>query len=308
MIVGYKAADLRSFELDSLLRFEDTPSGLVRAVITTPSAEASVYIHGAHVATWTPAGQQPVLYLSPHSEYDIGRPIRGGVPIVFPWFAARENSLPGPSHGFARILPWGLEKAEILEGGDVFMCFLLKPTGLTKNLGYDHFQLQFRITIGTTLQLELEIRNTSSESLKVEEALHNYFAVSDVRQVSVSGPQESEYIDRADNSLRKHGSPEAIRFSGETDRLFLSTENTCTIEDPGWQRRIVIEKKGSQSTVVWNPWAEKAAALSDLGGDQWPHMVCVEAANARDNAIAVPPGSAHVLEAVYRVEPLQPTA
>ncbi len=306
MTIGYKAADLRSFELDTLLRFEDAESGLVRAVITTPAGEASVFLQGAHVATWTPTGQQPVLYLSPHSEYLIGKPIRGGVPIVFPWFAARGNSLPGPTHGFARILPWSVEKTEVLEGGDVLLCFLLKPIGLTKNLGYDHFQLRFRVTVGTTLRLELETRNTSPQPLNVEEAFHNYFAVSDVRQISVSGPQESEYIDRADNSVRKQGSAEAIRFSGETDRLYLNTENVCTIDDPDWQRRIVIEKKGSQSTVVWNPWAEKAAALPDLGADQWPHMVCVETANARDNAIVIPAQGTHVLETTFRVEPLTP--
>ncbi len=301
-----KAADLRAFELDTLLRFEDTASGLTRAVITTPAGEASVFLQGAHVATWTPTGQHPVLYLSPRSEYRIGKSIRGGVPIVFPWFAARGNGLPGPTHGFARILPWNVEKTEVLDGGDVFLCLSLKPSGLTKNLGYDRFQLRFRVTVGTTLRLEFEIRNTSTEPLNVEEALHSYFAVSDVRQISVSGPQESEYIDRGDHSVRKQGSPEAIRFSGETDRLYLNTENICTIEDPDWQRRIVIEKKGSQSTVVWNPWSEKAAALPDLGDDQWPHMVCVESANARDNAIVIPSQATHVLETTFRVEPLDP--
>jgi glucose-6-phosphate 1-epimerase len=98
------------FGIPGVLRF-DEHNGLTRAIATTPSASAILYLQGAHLTHWQPAGQGPVLFLSRKSDLAPGKPIRGGVPIAFPWFATdskpdRFEGKPGPSHGFARIQPW----------------------------------------------------------------------------------------------------------------------------------------------------------------------------------------------------------
>lgn len=296
------------FGLNGAVRFESGPGGLARARITTDAATAEIYLQGAHVTSWTPAkAQHPVLFLSAKSHFAPGKAIRGGVPLVFPWFAERKSGLPGGMHGFARTLPWEVVAAERRAEGAA-LSFKLLPNQTTRDLGFDHFVLVYEVVVGERLSLSLEIENVGEvenvgdSPLNFEEALHAYYSVSDVRQIEVSGVGDTDYLDRADNAKRKHQPAGAIRFVGETDQLHLNTQATVTISDPGWQRRIVIEKRGSNSTVVWNPWQAKASALADLGADTWPHMVCVEPANAAENAVTLSPGSVHTMGITVRVE------
>ncbi len=223
------------------------------------------------------------------------------MPLVFPWFAERKGGLPGGMHGFARTLPWEVVAAEQRADG-VALSFELLPNQTTRDVGFDHFVLMYEVVVGATLTLKLEVENVGDSPLTFEEALHAYYSVSDVRQIDVSGLGDTDYLDRADNAKPKHLGPGAIRFAGETDQLHLNTQAAVTISDPEWQRRIVIEKHGSNSTVVWNPWQAKASALADLGADAWPHFVCVEPANAAENAVTAAPGTVHTMGITVRVE------
>jgi glucose-6-phosphate 1-epimerase len=290
------------FGLKDALWFEDGPGGLTRARIATDTATAEMYLQGAHVARWQPASTvHPVLFLSAQSHFAVGKAIRGGVPLVFPWFAERKDGLPGGMHGFARTLPWEVVAAERRAEG-VALSFNLLPNQTTRDVGFDHFVLVYEVVVGATLTLGLEVENVGDTPLRFEEALHAYYSVSDVRQIEVSGVGDTDYLDRADNAKPKHQGVGAIRFAGETDQLHLNTEATVTISDPVWRRRIVIEKRGSDSTVVWNPWQAKASELADLGADAWPHFVCVEPANAAENAVTVAPGAVHTMGVTVRVE------
>jgi glucose-6-phosphate 1-epimerase len=292
------------FGLATALRFEDGPGGLTRAKIATEEATAEIYLQGAHVALWKPASMQhPVLFMSEKSHFAEGKAIRGGVPLVFPWFADRTGGLPGPAHGFARTLPWEVVAAE-RRGGGVALSFKLLPNQTTRDLGFDHFVLVYEVVVGATLTLALEVENVGDSPLEFEEALHAYYSVSDVKQIEVSGLEETDYLDRADNAKPRHQGAGAIRFAGETDQLHLNTTSPVTISDPGWQRRIAIEKRGSNSTVIWNPWIAKAARMPDFGDEEWPHMVCVEPANAAANAVMLQPGARHTMGMTVRVETL----
>jgi glucose-6-phosphate 1-epimerase len=223
------------------------------------------------------------------------------VPLVFPWFAERKGGLPGGMHGFARTLPWEVVAAEQRADG-VALSFKLLPNQTTRDVGFDHFVLMYEVVVGATLTLKLEVENVGDSPLTFEEALHAYYSVGDVRQIDVSGLDDTDYLDRADNAKPKHQGPGAIRFAGETDQLHLNTRATVSISDPEWRRRIVIEKHGSNSAVVWNPWQAKASALADLGADAWPHFVCVEPANAAENAVTAAPGTVHTMGITVRVE------
>jgi glucose-6-phosphate 1-epimerase len=290
------------FGLEDALRFEEGPGGLTRATIATDAATAEIYLQGAHVARWQPAGEEhPVLFLSAKSHFAAGKAIRGGVPLIFPWFAERKGGLPGGMHGFARTLPWEVVVTERRAEG-VALSFKLLPNQTTRDVGFDHFVLVYEVVVGARLSLTLQVENIGDSPLTFEEALHAYYSVSDVRQIEVSGLGDTDYLDRADNEKPKHEGMGAIRFAGETDQLHLNTTGTVTISDPDWRRRIVIEKRGSESTVVWNPWIEKAARLADFGDDEWPRMVCVEPANAAENAVTVAPGAVHSMGITVRVE------
>jgi glucose-6-phosphate 1-epimerase len=290
------------FGLKDALRFEEGPGGLALAKIASEAATAEIYLQGAHVAAWQPAGaEDPVLFMSAKSHFAVGKAIRGGVPLVFPWFADRTGGLPGPAHGFARTMEWEVVAAERRNEG-VALSFKLLPDQTTRDLGFDHFVLVYEVIVGATLTLALDVENVGDSPLIFEEALHAYFAISDVHGIEVDGLGDTDYLDRAHQAVRKHQAAGAIRFAAETDQLHLNTRAAVTISDPGWKRRIVIEKRGSESTVVWNPWTEKAARLADFGDDEWPHMVCVEPANAAENAVTVAPGARHTMGMTVRIK------
>lgn len=294
--------DEAKFSIADALRFERADSGLVRAVISTAAADAVIYVHGAHVAGWTPHGERPVLFLSLRSLFAPGKAIRGGVPIIFPWFGARGEGKPGPAHGFARTSEWTVENTKLHDDGRVEIALALSPSDTSRGFGYDAFHLRFRVTFGKQLEMELETRNTGSDPLRCEEALHSYFAIGDIHQASVSGLEGDTYIDKTDGFRRKKLGNGPLRFAKETDQAHLNTEAACLIEDPVWNRRIRVEKRGSGSTIVWNPWIEKTREMPDMAPDSWQQMVCVETGNVADNAVELAPGESHTLAATIFVQ------
>jgi glucose-6-phosphate 1-epimerase len=301
------AALQERFAVPGMLGFEDTPSGLVLAHVTTLHAEATLCLQGAHLMHWRPAGHQPVLFLSPRNELKRGKAIRGGVPIIFPWFGPRRDTGAGPQHGFARTSDWELAFAA-LAGDDMHLTFALGPSDLSRSFGFDRFRVACRIVVGRTLTLELTVANDSAAAdsplapFVFEDAFHAYYAVADVETATITGLAGAEFLDKRDDGRRKLQSPGAMILTGSTDRAYLNTTATCSIDDPAAGRRIVVEKAGSHSTVVWNPWAELTAAMADMEPDGWRRMICLETANVAGNAIALQPGETHTTRAVVSVE------
>lgn len=292
----------KQFDIPKAIRFEDLPGGLVRAVISTPEAEADLYLQGAHLAHWTPRGHRPVLFVSPKSLFAPGKAIRGGVPIIFPWFGPRGDGKPGPTHGVARTLEWTMESAKLREDAKMEITLALASDDATRRLFNSAFGMRFRVTLGSELEMELDIRNDGNEPFTYEEALHTYLAIGDIRQVSVSGLEGTTYIDKTDGFKRKKQDLELVRIAKETDQVHLSATANCTIDDPVWNRRIIIEKSGSNSTVIWNPWMDKTKGMSDMAAEGWREMLCVETANVADNAVRLSPGVSHKLAAKIRIE------
>ena len=267
-------------------------SGSLKPIILqTPAAEAHVYAQGAQVAHFQPRGQKPLLFLSARSWFEPGQPIRGGVPICFPWFGPGRGATPQtPGHGVARLQEW---TAERLTAHSIAFRLELAP-----------WAARFQVDVSAGLTMTLDVRNASAAPATYEEALHTYLAVGDIRQVSVAGLAGAEYLDNTVGLAHKRQGPEPIRFTGETDRVYVNTRATCTVDDPAWQRRLIIEKTGSDTTVVWNPWIAKAKAMPDFGDDEWPAMLCIETANAKENAVTLAPGATHTLQAVIRQDVL----
>jgi len=285
------------------LAFEDH-DGLIRAQVHLDSAAAIVYLHGAHVTHWQPAGQQPVIFLSEKSDFAAGKAIRGGVPICFPWFAGRSDGQSGPSHGFARIQEWDLTFAAMIPGPDgdrVHLTFTLGPSELSRSLGFDHFRVAYEVIVGAKLTMRLTVANLGSESMKIEEALHSYFAVRDIRATRLKGLDSALYRDKTDALRQKVAPPKWMVLTSETDRVFPANTATVQVEDVGNHRVITIEKTGSATTVVWNPWGELAAKLADMPDDAWPRFVCVETANTATDAITLMPGESHAMQCVVSV-------
>ncbi len=281
-----------------------SPSNTVLAGCAGPScaggAEAIVYLHGAHVAHYRPPGGKPLLFMSDKSAFDPAKPIRGGVPLAFPWFGPRPSDPSAPLHGFARIMPWNVQSAAQGPDGSLSLRLTLTDTQQTRQVWPFEFALSYTVTIGDDLEMALEVSNPASQEMSFQEAMHTYLAVSDVRRVAVDGLSGATFVDKTDGMKRKEQSPEPLRITGETDRLYLHTQAACAIDDPAGARRITIDKSGSNSTVVWNPWIGKAKAMPDFGDDEWPLMICVETANAAEDAVTLAAGGKHRMMARIR--------
>jgi glucose-6-phosphate 1-epimerase len=280
-----------------MVRVETAEGGLPRAVLRTAAGEAHVYLHGAHVTHWRPSGHAPVLFMSAHTHFAPDGALRGGVPVIFPWFGLRAGDPHAPGHGFARRRPWRLER----EGDhDVVLALDADPT--TRAAWPHDFALRLHVELAARLTIALEVTNTSSEAWTYEEALHTYFAVGDVTATVVTGLEGAGYLDKTDAMARKRHPHEPMRFTGEVDRIFPGSTCACVVEDPVLKRRLQVDKCGSATTVVWNPWTERARVLTDLGDDEWQTMVCVETANVGDDAITLAPGARHRMAAVLMCE------
>jgi glucose-6-phosphate 1-epimerase len=263
-------------------------------------ASARIYLHGAQLAAWQPAhARGPVLWMSAHSHFRPDKPIRGGVPICFPWFGPYREDKTVPAHGFGRVVPWTLCDAGEAQDGTVNLTLQLEDDNASPVWPH-YFHADLRLSIGRTLSLSLFVDNPDSIAFSYEAALHTYFSISNIETVSVSGLENEEYLDKVSHCRQRQG-PEPIRFTGETDRVYLDTQAPCVIHDPGMNRQITIAKRGSRSTVVWNPWVQKARAMPDFGDDEWPGMLCVETANVGDAAVTLRPGDSHTMTAEISV-------
>ncbi len=286
------------FGLPGVLAFDEHGS-LVRAQATLASCEATIYLQGAHLAHWKPAGQDPVLFMSERSAFEPGKAIRGGIPICFPWFGPPGEGAPGPSHGFARIQPWELAFAAVMpdsgEGDRLQLTFVLAPTEMSRSLGFDKFRVAYEVLLGATLSLRLTVANLGDAPLQFEEALHSYFSVGDVRQAPITGLESAPYLDKRDGGRAKTAPTGPLQLDCFTDRVFPASHASTAIHDVLRHRRIEIVKAESATTVVWNPWPEGSAPLADLAPDSWPGFLCVESANTASDAISLAPGATHTL-------------
>ena len=289
------------FGLEDTLRFEVGIGGFVRGVVGTPTSSGHVYLHGGHVTHFQPAGQKPVLFMSSLSHFAPGKPIRGGVPICLPWFGPLSGQPDAPAHGFARLHAWDVESTEKLSDG-VRITLRLHATPSTNPFWSTEFQARFILTFTSTLTMDLQIKNLSNTTLRFEEALHTYLSVGDVKQVRVTGLEGVRYFSKVEGGAFA-GSPDPITISGETDRIYLDTQSTVKVIDPSMNRTIVVGKRGSNTTVVWNPWVNKSKAMPDFGDDEWPGMICVETCNnTQDYAVTLNPGQTHSMVATVGVE------
>jgi glucose-6-phosphate 1-epimerase len=268
---------------------------LPRLDVNTAHATAQLFCHGAQLTQWTPAhAHRPVLWTSAYSRFRPDEAIRGGVPICFPWFGAHPTDAAAPAHGFVRRADWTLIAAE-QSGDDVTLRFAFDSDDAPQRLWPQAFRLVQRVTIGATLTMALDVENRSDTAFTFEEALHTYFTVGDIKQATIVGLENTAYLDKPTGFTRQRQADEAIRFAGETDRVYLDTTAECRIVDPVLGRTIVVAKSGSRSTVVWNPWIDRARALPDFGDQEWRAMVCVETANIGAAAVHLAPGVRHTM-------------
>jgi glucose-6-phosphate 1-epimerase len=289
------------FGIAGTLDFADA-GGLVKAAITLDGMAGEFYMQGAQLTAWQPQGQRQVLFTSPNSAFAPGRAIRGGIPIIFPWFGPNRHASAAPQHGFARTALWRLEGVETAGRAALTLIFSLEDHDVGPRFWPEPFRATYTVVLSQTLSLRLAVQNRARHPIVFEEALHSYFAISDIAGVAISGLAGAVYIDKTSAAQRKQQTPPLATISAETDSVYLDTPRQCALEDKGWRRRVILEKDGAASTVVWNPWAEKAAAMADLGASAWRGMICVETGNVADNEVRLAADAEHEMTTMISVQ------
>ena len=290
------------FGIAGVLDFVDTQHGLVKAAISLDGVVGELYLQGAQVTAWRLRDERPVLFTSPKSAFAPGRAIRGGIPIIFPWFGPSRHAPTAPQHGFARTATWHLDGVETAGSKSLTMTLSLNDGDAGSTIWPEPFRAIYTVTFAQTLSLRLAVQNRARRQIVFEEALHTYFAISDIRDIAISGLAGTTYIDKTDAARRKLQTAALVTVTAETDSVYLDTPRQCAIEDRGWRRRVIIEKDGAASTVVWNPWTEKAAAMVDLGDPAWRGMVCVETGNIADNEVRLAADGEHQMSTTISVD------
>jgi len=293
---------LRQHEIAGRVAVMAGSGGLAKIVATARAATAEIYPHGAHVTRFQKTGEPPLLFMSARSHFAAGEPIRGGVPICFPWFGNRDGE---PSHGFARITEWQLVKTAAPPDGSVKLTFALPQ--IPGRAAWKNLRTEFIVTVADTLTMELTAANDSCDgTLGIENCLHTYFHVGDITQVSLTGLQNAPFDDFAAgaNGARRVENDSALRITKETNRVYPNNTGTVEIRDEHLKRTIRVEKFNSQSTVVWNPWTTQKLP-DDFDPAEHAQMVCVESGNVKQNKISLAPGQTAALKVILSSAPLK---
>ncbi len=291
------------YGIDNRIRFQAGPGQFPMAGLANQFGSAVVSVYGGHVLTYQPTDHAPVLWVSDQAQYEQGKAIRGGIPVIWPWFGAHPTDANKPTHGFARKQLWEVVGSRS-DGITTAVTLALAPTPFSAEMWSHPFQLELTVTLGAVLDVALKAINLDDNPVTLSAALHSYFTVSDIGQVLIAGLDGARYLDQLDGMVEKtQDGP--VMFSAEVDRIYLDTVNrSAEIVDPSLQRAIRVSGRGSNSTVIWNPWTDKAARMADFGNDEFRQMVCVETANADADAVTLDPEASHELATIIEVEPL----
>lgn len=250
-------------------------------ITAADGAQATVALFGAHLLSWKTADGKERMFVSAQTALDGSKPIRGGVPVIFPQFNVRG---PGPKHGFARESTWRLTGSGG-DGGQSFLQFGLTHDDLAPAVAASWpyaFELQLRVTLnGDALEFDFKVRNTGVQSFPLAMALHTYYDVGHLDATSVSGLQHARYTDHHLDTLVQDAP--ALHFTEKQDRIY-QAPSSVTLNTADATLR--LEQQGFSEWVVWNPGADDARAMADLADDEYLRFICIEPARVDQEPLA----------------------
>lgn len=270
-------------------------NGLPFLTLSTAAAEVDVFLQGAQLTRYRPTGEPDLLWVSSAEDFQPGKPIRGGIPICWPWFGAHPDDATAPAHGLVRSEPWQWQ--EVTDNPERCEITLSKQISGAHPAFPHKATVQLTIGLGSDLSLALTTINQSDSAFVLSQALHSYFAVNDIQKVQLTGLGQCPYYDKVTGERALW--PEQFAFDREIDRIVQDSGQVIELHQPG-STGVVIERSGSESVVIWNPWVEKSKRLSNFNDDDYRHMLCIESANADQDTRLIAPGDAHTLSTTLR--------
>ncbi|NQZ54060.1 MAG: D-hexose-6-phosphate mutarotase [Piscirickettsiaceae bacterium] len=288
------------FGTQNQINFE-LENGFIMMNIVNQYASAKISIYGGQVLSYLPHGQtEDLLYLSKKAIYQQGKAIRGGIPICWPWFADDTSGYGRPAHGFARNQQWKvLATMENTDGSTVVTLGLYDTDDSVAVWPYK-FELKLDITVSEKLEIKLTTKNTGRKSFEITQALHAYLNVGNINNLTIANLNGISYVDKTDNFVHKTQVGDVV-ITAETDRVYQSSPEELIVDDLDINRKIVMESRGCNTAVIWNPWKNTAESMVDLQDEDYKVFIGVEAANADGDVIMIPAGGIHCLQASYSI-------
>ena len=289
------------FSIEGEVGFAELEEDLVFITVSNKYADADICLYGAHVASFKPRNTMDLLWMSPESSFEVGKAIRGGIPVCFPWFGPHKTDPEKPQHGFARLMYWDVVSTATNAAGETMIKLELNSSEETKAYWPHDFCAEMNIVVGKTLVETLKITNTSAEPFDYTCALHTYYSLSAIESISIEGLQGLTYYNQVtgENGVQEE---EKLEIADALTHHYLNTETPVIIDDSAFRRRIKVDKKGSKVTTVWNPGAETCAKIGDLPDDGYETFVCVEATNAFDYPVHLNPGESFETSAIIGID------
>ncbi len=289
------------FSIEGEVGFAELEEDLVFITVSNKYADVDICLYGAHVASFRPQDSMDLLWMSPDSAFEVGKAIRGGIPVCFPWFGPHKTDSDKPQHGFARLMYWDVASTATNAAGETIIKLELNSSEETRVYWPHDFCAEITIVVGKRLVETLKITNTSAEPFDYTCALHTYYSLSAIESISIEGLKGLTYYNQntGENGVQEE---EKLEIADALTRHYLNTETPVVIADSAFRRRIKVDKKGSKVTTVWNPGAETCAKIGDLPDDGFETFVCVEATNAFDYPIILAPGESFETSAIIGLE------
>ena len=291
----------RAYGIAGQLKFIEGKGDFPFILISNRSATALISVYAGQVLSFQPADEdEDLLFLSQKAQYDDGKAIRGGIPVCWPWFGADSSGLRRPNHGFVRNSLWTVLGTEAVSDLETKVKLGLMESSKNEELWQQAFALELTISVGNSLTLELITHNTGNEMFSITQAFHTYFQVGNIKQVKVLGLEGTQYFDKLDEGVQK-AQIGVVTVSEEVDRIYTDVKNELIIDDSAFDRRIRISSTGAKTAVVWNPWIETSATMTDLEDEDYQHFLCVEAGNVANDVVQIPPGSKYSLLTSFQI-------
>lgn len=258
-----------------------------KAVRLTYGADhALVALEGAHVVAWRHRGRDMLWCAASRPP---GKPLRGGIPVCWPWFGSHPDDPSQPSHGVARLRTWSIMEQSAAR--------------VVMGLSEGALSAQIAVELGDVLRVSLTTASNGTVPVTISAALHTYLAIDDIGNVRVTGLDSATYADKLDGYARKVQNGD-VQFTGETDRIYAIDDPVRMTEGA---RALHVDGAGtSRSTVVWNPWVETSARLGDMAPGDYRRMLCLETAWAGDDTRTLEPGASATLTTVLRPQVITP--
>lgn len=289
------------FGIAGQLAFVKPENNFIFLTVSNKYADAAICLYGAQITSFRPHNSRDILWMSPESNFEIGKAIRGGIPVCFPWFGPHKTDPDKPQHGFGRLMNWNVAETAAGTNGETLVRLQLCSSVATKAYWPYDFRTEIIVVVGEILKVTLKVTNTSANQFDYSCALHSYYNLSAIENISIDGLEGARYHKHLEPGEFIQESPKLEIKQAET-RHYYDTDASCLIEDPIFRRKIRVAKSGSKVTTVWNPGKETCSKISDLHPDAYKYFVCIEAVNAFNDAIILNPGQSHETSAIIGLE------